>query len=166
MMDRNLPECGIASNRLRWNLRKTKRVTRHGRALIWPLRLAHSQKLTQFSDLFLGMVPQIFHDRRLFWGVYHHYVSPPHSAYLLLIGKDVENRKMFRSPQQFSRQIGLQFLHFNGLKHSLNKGGGNEYSGNLGYSRIFAAFRQVPAMPLLAFLRNKARVTIFSGTCV
>jgi hypothetical protein len=53
------------------------------------------------------MVPQIFHKGRLFWDVYHHYVSPPHSAYVLLTGKDVENLKMFRGWQQFSRQIGL-----------------------------------------------------------
>jgi len=68
-------------------------------ARIWPRWRTHSEKLTQFSDLFLRMVPQIFHKGRLFWDVYHDYVSPPHSAYVLLIGKDVENRKMFRSSQ-------------------------------------------------------------------
>jgi hypothetical protein len=68
-------------------------------ARIWPRRRTHSEKLTQFNDLFLRMVPQIFHEGRLFWDAYHHYVSPPHSAYLLLIGKDVEKRKMFRGAQ-------------------------------------------------------------------
>jgi len=58
--------------------------------------------LTQFSDLFLRVVSQIFHEGRLFWDVYHHYVSPPHSAYVLLTGKDVENRKMFRAGNKFS----------------------------------------------------------------
>jgi len=110
------------------------------------------------------MVPQIFHDRRLFWGVYHHYVSPPHSAYLLLIGKDVENRKMFRSPQQFSRQIGLRFLHFNG--HSLSKGSRNEYSGTWGTAASLPLSGKFLLCLCSLFCCNEAHVTIFSGTCV
>jgi hypothetical protein len=47
------------------------------------------------------MVPQILHEGRLFWNAYHHDVSPPHSAYLLLTSKDVENPKMFHGGQQF-----------------------------------------------------------------
>src|SRR5713226_10060847 len=68
---------------------------------IWPRRRTHSEKLTQLSDLFLRMVSQIFQEGRLFWNRYHHYVSPPHSAYILLTSKDVENRKMFHGAQQF-----------------------------------------------------------------
>lgn len=74
---------------------------------IWPRRRTHSEKLTQFSNLFLRMASQIFHEGRLFWDAYHHYVSPPHSAYRLLTDKDVENRKMFHEAQRFFRQIGL-----------------------------------------------------------
>jgi|SRR6267143_2698742 len=72
-------------------------------ARIWPRRCPRREKLTQFSDLFLGMVSQIFHEGRLFWNTCHHnvYVSPPHSAYLLHTSKDVENRKMFHCWQQF-----------------------------------------------------------------
>jgi len=69
-------------------------------ARIWPRRRAHSEKLTQFIDLFLRMVSQVFHQGRLFWNRYHHYVSPPHSAYLLLTSKDAETRKMFHGWQQ------------------------------------------------------------------
>src|ERR1700731_1670518 len=44
-------------------------------ARIWPRRCTHREKLTQFSDLLLRMVSQIFHEGRLFWNAYHHYVS-------------------------------------------------------------------------------------------
>jgi hypothetical protein len=60
----------------------------------------------QFSNLFPRMVSQIFHEGRFFGNGYHHYVSPPHSAYLLPTSKDVENRKMFHGSQQFLGQIG------------------------------------------------------------
>jgi hypothetical protein len=60
-----------------------------GPARIWPRRRTHSEKLTQFSDLFLRMVSQVFHEGRLFLDIYRHDVSPPHSAYVLLNGKDV-----------------------------------------------------------------------------
>jgi hypothetical protein len=63
--------------------------------------------LTQFRDLFLRMVSQIFHEGRLFWNAYHHDVTPPHSAYILLTSKDAGIRKMFHGAQQLFRQTGL-----------------------------------------------------------
>jgi hypothetical protein len=75
-------------------------------ARIWPRRRTLSEKLMQFSNLFPRMVSQIFHEGRFFGNGYHHYVSPPHSAYLLPTSKDVENRKMFHGSQQFLSQIG------------------------------------------------------------
>src|SRR5882724_2366183 len=60
------------------------------------------QKQAQFSQLFLRVVSQIFHQGRLFGYSEHHWISPPHSAYLLLTCKDVKRREMFRGQQQFS----------------------------------------------------------------
>src|SRR5258706_1374922 len=87
--------------------RKAFHFIKAGPARIWPRRRTHSEKLMQFSDLFLRMVSQIFHDGRFFGNGYHHYVSPPHSAYLLPTSRDVENRKMFHGSQEFLRQIRL-----------------------------------------------------------
>src|SRR5260370_15575423 len=74
-------------------------------ARIWPRRRPHSYKLTQFCDLFLRMISQIFHEGRLFGDGYHHDVSPPHSAYVLLTSKDAENAKMFHGAQRFFQTI-------------------------------------------------------------
>src|SRR6266850_947674 len=73
-----------------------------GPARIGPCWCAPKQKQAQFSQLFLRMVSQIFHQRRLFGDCEHHWISPPHSAYLLLTCKDVKTPEMFRGPQQFS----------------------------------------------------------------
>jgi len=89
-------------------------------ARIWPRGGSHCEKLTQFSDLFLRMVPQIFHEGRLFGNVNHNYVSPPHSAYILLTSKDVENRKMFhRSQQFFPDKLASWFYHCRDWNHAL-----------------------------------------------
>src|SRR6266704_2153478 len=74
-------------------------------ARIWPRRRTHGEKLTQFSDLFLRMISQIFHEGRLFGDGNHHDVSPPHSAYVLLTSKDAENAKMFHGAQRFFETI-------------------------------------------------------------
>src|SRR5438477_12888443 len=71
-------------------------------AWIWPRGRSRSEKLTQFSDLFLRMVPQIFHEGRLFWNVNHNYVSPPHSAYILLSSKTWKIEKCFIAGNNFS----------------------------------------------------------------
>ncbi len=89
-------------------------------ARIWPRGRSRSEKLTQFSDLFLRMVPQIFHEGRLFWNVNHDYGSRPHSAYILHSSKDVENRKMFhRSQQFFPDKLASWFHHSWDWNHSL-----------------------------------------------
>jgi hypothetical protein len=82
------------------DVRKAFHFIKAGPARIWPRRGARNEKLTQFGNLFLRMVAQIFHEGRLFWDGYNHYVSPPHSAYILLTSKDAETRKMFHGRQQ------------------------------------------------------------------
>src|SRR6266850_8050763 len=59
-----------------------------GPARIRPRWRAPDQKQTQFIELFLRVVSQIFHQGRLFGNCEHHWISPPHSAYLLLTNKD------------------------------------------------------------------------------
>ena len=63
---------------------------------------ARNEKLTQFCELFLRMVSQIFYNRRLFCDSDHFCISPPHSAYLLLTSKDERTSEKFHARQQFS----------------------------------------------------------------
>jgi hypothetical protein len=78
--------------------------------------------LTQFSDLFLRMVPQIFHEGRLFRNAYHHNVSPPHSAYLLPTSKTWKIEKCFMAGNNSSDKLASWFHHPHGWRHSVNKG--------------------------------------------
>jgi hypothetical protein len=84
---------------------KTFHFKKAGPAWIWPRGRACNEKLTQFVNLFLRMIAQIFDQGRLFWDSYRHYVSPPHSAYILLTSKDAETRKMFHGAQQILQTI-------------------------------------------------------------
>jgi hypothetical protein len=82
------------------DVRKAFHFIKAGPAWIWPRGRAGNEKLAQFGNLFLRMVAQVFDEGRLFGDVYHHCVSPPHSAYILLTSKDAETRKMFHGRQQ------------------------------------------------------------------
>src|SRR5216684_4632737 len=82
------------------DVRKAFHFIKAGPARIWARRRARDEKLTQFGNLFLRMVAQIFDEGRLFGDVYHHYASPPHSGYVLLTSKDAETGKMFHDRQQ------------------------------------------------------------------
>jgi len=68
------------------------------------------------------MVSQVFHEGRLFWDIYRHDVSPPHSGYLLLSSKDVETRKMFRGVQHFFNKLACSCPRPRRLKYAINEG--------------------------------------------
>jgi hypothetical protein len=70
-------------------------------ARIGTRRSADHKKLAQFRNLILRVVSQVFDNGRLFCGIDHDCLSPPHLAYLLLIPKDERNQKMFHGLQRF-----------------------------------------------------------------
>jgi hypothetical protein len=63
---------------------------------IGALRGADTQERAQLSDLFGGVVPQIFQNGRLFWDVHNHGLFPPASE-SPHIDKDVGTLKMFHA---------------------------------------------------------------------